>query len=311
MMSVRYYFTRLMLGMGLLLGLLAGCGEKEPLLPTMHAMLQDTTYDQMRRGLVHAGMYEDLDGEFYYTLFIPTNAALAAWVAEQGYTQIEEVPADKLRILLNYHIQLSKIFARDFRTTFVVSSALSKSSRQMVFYIENRSGKYILNGKSTVIKTDIEAHDGVFHMIDKTLDLPTVNTLLEANPALSTYARAINQAGLRDDLESGTNYTVWAPSNTAWTTFFDERLDVAELSDLGPERTERIVRGLTNDQELYYNSLKNNISNETYKTLLDGSDLEITNQGYIVLNDSIFALLLDIQAYNGVIHIVDKVLDFP
>lgn len=115
--------------------------------------------------LGEAGLVETLQGAGPFTVFSPTNEAFAA---------LETSPdtQEGLRQLLLYHVVDKKLLAQDL--TVQVSPIKTLQGAELLYTVEN--GKITLQdgqAKSvTITKGDIQATNGVIHIIDAVLLLP-------------------------------------------------------------------------------------------------------------------------------------------
>jgi len=99
------------------------------------------------------------------TVFAPTNDAFAAALASLGLTA-EQLLADTalLTSVLTYHVVGSQV---DAATVVTLSEATTLNGAKVS--IEVVDGSVILNGNVKVITTDIQACNGVIHLIDGVL----------------------------------------------------------------------------------------------------------------------------------------------
>jgi uncharacterized surface protein with fasciclin (FAS1) repeats len=115
------------------------------------------TFSTLLKAIETAGLVETFQGPGPYTLFAPTDEAFA----KIPKADLEALLADKAKLadVLSYHVLPGKTAGKDVaaltKTTTVSGKDIS---------IDNTSGvKY---GAATVTKTDIEASNGVIHVID-------------------------------------------------------------------------------------------------------------------------------------------------
>jgi transforming growth factor-beta-induced protein len=128
-----------------------------------------------------------------------------------------------------------------------------------------------------------------------------------ADPNFSILVAALNKAGLVGTLQGAGPFTVFAPTNAAFTTLLAD-LGISSLDDLSSETLKPIL--------LYHvlggKVLSTDLTNGYVKTLSSGPDqtkisLEVDKQN-VRLNGSSSITTADIMASNGVIHVIDKVL---
>lgn len=100
-----------------------------------------------------------------FTVFAPTNAAFAAALAALGISA-EALLADTatLTSVLTYHVVPGKVMAAD-----VVGLTSATTLQGSPIAISVVDGSVKLNGTTTVTATDIEACNGVIHVIDSVL----------------------------------------------------------------------------------------------------------------------------------------------
>ena len=108
-----------------------------------------------------AGLVETLSGEGPFTVFAPTDEAFAEIPAEQ----LNALLADKeaLTAVLTYHVVSGKVMASD-----VVNLTSAKTVNGESVDIKVMDGKVWIDG-AQVVTTDIEATNGVIHVINKVI----------------------------------------------------------------------------------------------------------------------------------------------
>ncbi|MGK0619960.1 fasciclin domain-containing protein [Meiothermus cerbereus] len=109
-----------------------------------------------------AGLVETLSGEGPFTVFAPTNAAFA----KIPKADLDKLLADKAALtkVLTYHVVAGRVSSSQ-----VVTLKEAKTVQGQGVAIEVKDGKVILNGNSTVTAVDIQAKNGVIHVIDTVL----------------------------------------------------------------------------------------------------------------------------------------------
>lgn len=113
-----------------------------------------------------AGLIDTLKGDGPFTVFAPTDEAFAALPAGTVEDLLKPENKEKLQSILTYHVVPGKVTAEDVTG---LQSAETVSGEELD--IEVMDGKVRIEG-ATVTKTDIEASNGVIHVIDKVI-LPT------------------------------------------------------------------------------------------------------------------------------------------
>jgi uncharacterized surface protein with fasciclin (FAS1) repeats len=117
-----------------------------------------------------AGLVETLKGEGPYTVFAPTDEAFAAALDALGLTP-EELLADTetLTDILLYHVVPGAVYAADVAG---LESATTAQGSDIAITID---GETVMINDATVVAADIEASNGVIHVIDSVLLPPAVD----------------------------------------------------------------------------------------------------------------------------------------
>ncbi len=123
------------------------------------------------------------------------------------------------------------------------------------------------------------------------------------NPSLTTLNTLLNQAGLSATLQGSGPFTVFAPSDEAFKAVPAKTMDdLAKHSDkLKDVLTFHVIAGKLNAAD---------VKNSSVKTL-NGAEVALSKAGEFVTIDAAVVQSADIQATNGVIHIIDTVLIPP
>jgi len=135
--------------------------------------------------------------------------------------------------------------------------------------------------------------------MEKQFDI--IDTALSAGN-FSTLAAALGAAGLIETLKGGGPCTVFAPTDEAFS-----KIPAATLSELlQPENKENLVAILTY-HVVSGRVTADEVTNLESATSLQGQTVKISTKDGIRINDA-RVLTPDVQATNGVIHIIDAVL---
>ena len=141
----------------------------EPAAPT--ADIVDTavgagTFGTLVAAVQAAGLVDTLKGEGPFTVFAPTDEAFAALPAGT-LEQLLADPQGQLSKILLYHVVPGKVMAADVEDGMEAATVQGSPVKFMV-----ADGKVMIND-ATVITADIEATNGVIHVIDKVILPPT------------------------------------------------------------------------------------------------------------------------------------------
>ncbi len=110
-----------------------------------------------------AGLVETLSSKGPFTVFAPTNDAFNKLPKGTVESLLKPENKDKLISILKYHVVSGKVMAAD-----VVKLDEAKTVQGQSVKISTGSDGVTVN-KSKVVKTDIEASNGVIHVIDSVL----------------------------------------------------------------------------------------------------------------------------------------------
>jgi transforming growth factor-beta-induced protein len=246
-----------------------------------------------------AGLAEFLSTENNLTVFAPTDAAFAALLSDLGLTSLDEVPVADLTQILTYHVIGAKVMSTDLSTGYVPTLASFDSSPVSMYVTVGNTVS--INGSVSVTTADVEAENGVIHVVDKVILPPTVVNIALANENFTTLVQAVVKAGLVDALSADGPFTVFAPTNAAFDALFAQ-LGISGIDDLTAEQlvpilTYHVVPG---------NVVSTELSSGEVGTL-NGQNLSVDLSAGVKINLS-EVIAADIQGSNGVIHVIDQVL---
>ncbi len=264
-----------------------------------------------------------LQGEGPFTVFAPDNDAFAVLLEDTGIdlanmSALEQ--ATVTNILLNHVIigeNLSATNLIEGVAGYKKTAAVGPNATKLSLYFAAVSD-VVLNGQSTVTAADKTASNGVVHIVNTVIAIPTIATFATTNPALGDLVSALQLA------DSGTPtvpyidtvsdptagpFTVFAPTNTAFDSLLLE-LDPSGNTGLGDLDPALVDTVLTN-HIVAVNVTAAELPNGTVTTLggpitADNTAFTLTDQNGRVSN--IVTTLVDIQAVNGVVHVIDKVI---
>jgi transforming growth factor-beta-induced protein len=246
-----------------------------------------------------AGLAEFLSTENNLTVFAPTDAAFAALLSDLGLSSLDDVPVADLTQILTYHVIGAKVMSTDLSTGYVPTLA-SFDSNSVSMYV-TIGNTVSINGSVSVTTADVEAENGVIHVVDKVILPPTVVNIALANENFTTLVQAVVKAGLVDALSADGPFTVFAPTNAAFDALFAQ-LGISGIDDLTAEQlipilTYHVVPG---------NVVSTELSNGEVATL-NGQNLSVDLSAGVKINES-EVIAADIQGANGVVHVIDQVL---
>ncbi|MEW7292364.1 fasciclin domain-containing protein [Aquimarina sp. 2304DJ70-9] len=238
------------------------------------------------------------------TLLAPDNDAFTA------LGDISGVPAVAVeQILLNHAISgglLSSALSTSYAST-LASYGTPSDGINLSIYINTADG-VVFNGGSTVTTADIVAGNGVLHIVDAVITLPDVTTFATADPTFSTLATALGDANLVLALQAanGTGtpeapFTVFAPTNDAFAALASVPTGQALVDVL----TYHVIQ-MNNVRSSDLASVAGAVGTVNGSNVTISADpATVTGGGNTSASNIIVA---DVQAANGVIHVLDQVL---
>ncbi len=271
--------------------------EEESLGSIVDIAVADGRFTTLVAALQAAGLAETLAGEGAFTVFAPTDDAFAKLPEGTVEALLEDIPA--LTDILLYHVVSGEVLAEQ-----VVTLNSAKALNEKFVEIEVMDGMVYLNDAQVVI-TDIQADNGVIHVIDTVLLPPesqgSIVEIAVADGRFETLAAALGAADLVETLSNEGLFTVFAPTDDAFAKLPEGAVE-ALLEDI-PALTDillyHVVSGKVTAEEV--------IVLEEAETLL-GENISIrVEDGNVYINDAM-VIITDIMADNGVIHVIDTVL---
>ncbi|MFD1064096.1 fasciclin domain-containing protein [Winogradskyella litorisediminis] len=269
-----------------------------------------------------------LQGPGPFTVFAPTNDAFTDLLntAQLDLNNLSTAEEELVRQILLNHV----IVGSELDATAITSTAPSYrntgasgvgNTNLSLFYNVNGSTVQLNGGSSTtaganVTATNVEADNGVIHVIDKVLGLPTVVDMALANPDFSSLVGALTTSTPGTDFvtilstENGTQpapFTILAPNNAAFAAL----TATPSESELVAILQHHVIDG-NNVQSSNLNqngdTMPETLEGDLVTITLPGTNGNIANVTDGSGNSDIGIIAVDVQTTNGVIHVVNKVL---
>jgi uncharacterized surface protein with fasciclin (FAS1) repeats len=172
-----------------------------------------------------------------------------------------------------------------------------------------------------VIAADVEASNGVIHVVDSVI-VPPSQTIAEIvveaadmgeDSEFTILLAAVLQADLAEALSGDGPFTVFAPTDAAFAAAM-EALDIsAEDLLANPDLASILLYHVVGGEEALYSNdvaaaLDGMDDGVSVDTLLEGDPIKVTANEMGVYVDGALVVQTDILASNGVIHVIDAVL---
>jgi len=256
------------------------------------------SFNTLAAALTAAGLVDALKGDGPFTVFAPTDEAFAKLPKETLESLLKPENKDRLVAILTYHVVDGRVPAERV-VTLKHADTLNGQRVEIA-----ASGGVVKVNDATVVKTDVMASNGVIHVIDRVI-IPTDKNVVQVaqEGGFSTLAAAIEAAGLVDALSGKGPFTVFAPTDSAFA-----KLPAGTVESLlKPENRAQLVEILTyhvvagrvfSDQAVKLTSAKS----------LLGKDLSLRVDAGTLRIEGARVTSADIQASNGVIHVIDTVI---
>ncbi|WP_456866356.1 fasciclin domain-containing protein [Galbibacter sp. BG1] len=267
-------------------------------------------YSSLLAAVQKADLVETLNAEDAgLTVFAPNNEAFATFLSDNGFASLEEVPTDVLKQVLLNHVIEGEVMSGDLTTMYGNTMATNTDGDNLSLYINTESG-VMLNGVSTVTTADVEVSNGVIHAVDAVIGLPTIVTFATADPNFSSLVGALTADGQPDfvSILSGATdapFTVFAPLNSA----FEALSATPTGATLTAVLQHHVVAGANaRSEDLTDGMMVSSLEGDNITIALPGTGDAIADLTDGAGNTDIGVVAVDVQATNGVIHAVNKVL---
>ena len=255
-----------------------------------------------------------------FTIFVPSEAAWA-----------KLPPGTALRLALpENRMMLTNILQRHvIKGSEVVSSAIATgqvtTENGLVDVVVDGATGSISYGGANVVNADVEASNGIVHVIDDVLlpdgmvlPLSLLDTVAAstnaAAPEFTVFQSAIQAAGLMNVLNKDALYTVFAPTDAAFNALPDGLLQelLADPVKLADVLLYHIIDGYFTSSQII-NTLRGSVFPvESKNRRRDIIDIEVDGVGNIMINSVADVMAdKDILASNGIIHSINAVLIPP
>jgi len=259
----------------------------------------NSNFTTLVAALQKAGLTGALEGTGPFTVFAPTNQAFNHLFNTLGVSGLEYLSPEVLTPVLLYHVVSEKVMSSDLQSGYVSTWSTGPANAAVSLMVDAEN--ILLNGDVSVTGVDMEAENGVIHVIDEVLLPPTVVDLAIDNNNFSILVEAVVKAELAGTLSSAGPFTVFAPTNAAFEKLFSS-LAINGIEDLTKEQLTPIL--------LYHvvsgNVRSGNLASGTVTTL--GGDITVELSAMVMINGIAEVVAVDIQGINGVVHVIDEVL---
>ncbi|OBR04676.1 Fasciclin domain-containing protein [Colletotrichum higginsianum IMI 349063] len=255
----------------------------------------------------HEGIFSKLS-ESGVTILAPSDSA---YLKGQGWDSNK----DEIPVALQYGVLVGRVsFGALLPGNSTLHSTLLTDARfsnvtggQQVLVTKQPNGDVVVTSgmasRTTALETDIPFDGGLVQVIDSLMVSPArlERTARDAYPEFTSFLGALYTAGLVEEFAETKNVTVFAPRNAAF-----QRV-AATLSGMDREALRRVLRyHLVPSAVAQASSLANGTR---LATAVDGESLDVTLYNNDVFVDSARIIQTDILVANGVMQMIDAVLN--
>ncbi len=276
--------------------------DPEPDVPNLVELAQsDENFSTLVQLVVDLDLVDVLSNE-ELTVFAPTNAAFEA-ISDI----IPTLSNEDLAEIVTYHVTGGTVLSSDLQAQQDVEMLQGEKT----LIQSSAAGVSINGGRAEVTQADLVASNGVIHAIDQVIlpkefrvaiEGPSLVEVADDAGAFTTLLSLTETVGLTTTLQFLGPFTAFAPTDDAFNTLF-ESVDPSSL---------------TNDQIAFilgYHVLggveitSDMLVAQQAPTTVNGEEIYITvgDEG-VRVNGSANVVTPDVDATNGVIHVVDQVL---
>jgi len=251
----------------------------------------------------------DVAGKF--TVFAPTDAAFAA----AGLTEAQVLALPNLSDILLYHV-ISGAEVNAAAATAIAGNTVEMANTDNLAL--SLSAAELFANLSGISTPNVDASNGIIHVIDTVLTPPadaaaptqTITQIAQGDPAgFSILVEALVAANLVGDLgDAEKDFTVFAPTNAAFNALFSTK---------GISKTDLLADTDLLAKILFKHVVNGSVDSVTAFTL-NGADVMTLNPDGETISvaidsgqftvDGAKVTEFDIQATNGVIHVIDAVI---
>ncbi|KAL1898265.1 hypothetical protein Sste5346_003673 [Sporothrix stenoceras] len=247
------------------------------------------------------------------TLLAPSNDALSKFLSNPSNAATVVSQTGLLDALLSYHVLNGTLYASNFTNssifvpTWLSNSSYANVTGGQVVEASLTNGSNVtfwsaLKQNSTVSQANLNFTGGTLHIIDTVLSIPgDLNSTLVASN-LTSADGALQKAGsdLTSKLAGLHNVTVFVPSNSAFS----------DIANIAGNWTSNQVADILNyhiiDGTVDYSTL---FKNNTQAATLGGGNVTFTVDNGTIFVDSARIIEKDVLLSNGVLHVIDGVLN--
>lgn len=252
--------------------------------------------------LQKAGLEATVSGKSPYTVFAPTDAAFGNLLKELGVSADQLLANPDLKKILLYHVVGGTTVSKGLKDGQKWATA---SGDLLPVKVDN--GK-VQVGRATVTMADISCTNGIIHVIDQVLlppaELKNIAATAVENGNFGILVAALQKADLVETVSGKTPYTVFAPTDAAFSDLLQELGVTADALLANPDLKRILLYHVVPGTAAMSKNLKDG---QLVGTAM-GSQLTVKISDKSVQVGRATVTAPDVACSNGVIHVIDKVL---
>lgn len=266
----------------------------------------DAQFSTLVAALQQADLVSVLEGAGPFTVFAPTNTAFT-----NAGIDLNTISDEALKEVLLYHVlggaKITSGILDEGQTYASTASTYGPASTQLSVLIEKNGSAVVLNGTTNVSTADVDATNGVIHIVDEVLMPLDIVGHASANSNFTSLVNALVAAdgNLVNVLSGDGPFTVFAPLNSAFTAI------QSTVDGLSSEQLAKVLTYHVTSGNVRADALTDGMTVPTVNTP-ETFTVNIAADGAVTLTDAgggvSKVLSTDVQATNGVIHVLESVI---
>lgn len=144
--------------------------------------------------LQQADLENTLKGAGPFTVFAPTNEAFSSFLTANGFANLDTVPVEMLKQILLNHVVNGSIDSSiliNLQRNYLQTLADGPGGSKLSLYFDAVNG-VAFNGNSTLTQADVFASNGIIHVVDQVIGLPTLDTFISSDDNFEIFGSALD-----------------------------------------------------------------------------------------------------------------------
>ena len=268
-----------------------------------------------------------------YTLFAPTNEAWQEFFTKNNITSLQDIEEEVLEAIFEYHILPFEISTLNFQNGLMAEADTTANGDLLYIDLSGGLENIKVNNKAIIVEGNIEAWNGILHIVDHVLDPPlrSVADFLGSQEKYHQFYQFLDKYGIIDTLKQlrqleypyiRNQFTIMAIPGKAMDKLYhiedsilamDARYEEFLGIDLGyankvyPNQAREfaasfVIAGIQYTPNLY-SSYKKTIAKVPYGDKIMRMKVKVAENNFIINDQTTLALEnSDLIMKNGVIH---------